>query len=60
MVAPVIERGSTEASRTTSLVKAAAKASGVGRLMISNQPCPGGKFPSDCCDDLGNEASDIT
>src|SRR4029077_19154082 len=45
--APVIGRGNTDASRTTSLVKAAAKASSVGRLMISNQLCPGGRFRSD-------------
>ncbi len=51
--APVIGRGNTDASRTTSLVKAAAKASSVGRLMISNQLCPGGRFRSDRRDDVG-------
>src|SRR6478736_6667544 len=51
--APVIGRGNTDASRTTSLVKAAAKASSVGRLMISNQLCPGGRFRSDRRNDVG-------
>src|SRR5260370_7497177 len=46
--APVIGRGNTDASRSTSLVKAAAKASSVGRLMISNQLCR-----SDRRDDVG-------